>query len=220
MRRVTLSSLSSALVLLVLLVSSGGRATAFVRPYAHSALLSGGTKHISVLEGSKGGCNSFKAGVYETGHRQRLGVRYLKAGLDFMPFPEENLFELAKQVQDLGVRNHMQSGFIGGSVGVIGTIVAIQMKIGQVRELTQCPYCRSSGQLPCALCFGLGSVQVVEGAVGGVGGRLVTRTCPACLGKTYVTCINCKGDGRAMPNFLNKKVSRDPESEIEDVGYG
>lgn len=102
-----------------------------------------------------------------------------------------------------------------------------QIKINEVKELTACPYCRSSGQLPCATCFGVGSVSIpdvdtnVAASASSAGGVVTTTTltCPSCRGKTFISCVNCKGDGRAVPLFLNKKVSRDPESEIEDVGY-
>lgn len=103
-----------------------------------------------------------------------------------------------------------------------------KLKINQVKELTACPYCRSSGQLPCATCYGVGSVTIPDmdtavvssgGGGGGGGVTTTTLTCPSCRGKTFISCVNCKGDGRGVPLFLNKKVSRDPESEIEDVGY-
>lgn len=95
-----------------------------------------------------------------------------------------------------------------------------------MKELTACPYCRSSGQLPCATCYGVGSVTIPDVdtatlAASGSSGVVTTTTltCPSCRGKTFISCVNCKGDGRGVPLFLNKKVSRDPESEIEDVGY-
>lgn len=94
-----------------------------------------------------------------------------------------------------------------------------QLKINQVKELTSCPYCRSSGQLPCATCYGVGSVTIQDTVGSSNVVTTTTLTCPCCRGNTFVTCINCKGDGRAVPLFLNKKASRDPESEIEDVGY-
>lgn len=94
-----------------------------------------------------------------------------------------------------------------------------QLKINQVKELTSCPYCRSTGQLACATCFGMGSVSIKDTLRSTGEPSTVTLTCPCCSGKTYITCVNCRGDGRGVPLFLNKKASRDPESEIEDVGY-
>ena len=42
--------------------------------------------------------------------------------------------------------------------------------------------------------------------------------CAKCAGTGYVTCVNCKGDGRNVPLALNPTVSRDPESELENLG--
>jgi hypothetical protein len=49
---------------------------------------------------------------------------------------------------------------------------------------------------------------------------LCIRTDGCNSAKTYITCINCKGDGRTVPIFLNKQTSRDPESELEEIGMG
>ncbi|CAM9909222.1 unnamed protein product [Scytosiphon promiscuus] len=152
------------------------------------------------------------------------GVRGLSAGLN-MPG-----LDLLEYLGEESVRHHYPSAFIGGTVGVLGTLSAIQLKINEVKELTACPYCRSSGQLPCATCYGVGSVSIPDTASGATASyappasssavvTTTTLTCPCCRGKTFITCVNCKGDGRGVPLFLNKKVSRDPESEIEDVGY-
>ncbi|CAN0521535.1 unnamed protein product, partial [Ectocarpus sp. 12 AP-2014] len=116
-------------------------------------------------------------------------------------------------------RHHIPSAFTGGTVGVLGTLSAIQLKINEVKELTACPYCRSTGQLPCATCYGVGSITVLDTVASSNEVTTTTLTCPSCRGKGFITCVNCKGDGRGVPLFLNKKVSRDPESEIEDVGY-
>jgi hypothetical protein len=44
--------------------------------------------------------------------------------------------------------------------------------------------------------------------------------CPRCMGSGSLKCINCKGDGLALPVMLNKKVSRDPETRLEEYGMG
>eukprot|EP00904_Undaria_pinnatifida_P004877 jgi/Undpi1/1519/HiC_scaffold_11.g04909.m1 len=148
------------------------------------------------------------------------GVRSLRAGLGFPPLPGSELVDfMAQELVEQSVRHHWQSGFIGGSVGVMGTLTAIQIKINEVKELTACPYCRSTGQLACATCYGIGSVSIPDTIDSSNAVTTTTLTCPSCRGQTFITCVNCRGDGRGVPLFLNKKVSRDPESEIEDVGY-
>merc|ERR1719506_3357845 len=47
------------------------------------------------------------------------------------------------------------NGFIGGSVGVVGTVVAANIKKGEVKERLKCTYCDGSGQIICGHCFGL-----------------------------------------------------------------
>lgn len=56
------------------------------------------------------------------------GVRSLKAGLGFPPLPGSELVDfMAKELVEQSVRHHWQSGFVGGSVGVMGTLAAIQV---------------------------------------------------------------------------------------------
>ena len=65
------------------------------------------------------------------GVRQRRmgGLRNLRAGLDFQPLPISELIEgVGREIAEQSVKRHWQSGFIGGSVGVMGTLVAIQVQ--------------------------------------------------------------------------------------------
>lgn len=56
------------------------------------------------------------------------GVRSLRAGLGFPPLPGSELVDfVARELVEQSVRHHWQSGFIGGSVGVMGTLTAIQV---------------------------------------------------------------------------------------------
>ena len=137
-------------------------------------------------------------------------------------------------------------------MGVVGTMVALEVKMRQVNERSKCPYCSGSGQLTCARCYGQQTVSYrtadgqVSACVGGVGGvqagrragpltarhgpttqpptdtnqQIEQHPCPSCMGAGTVTCINCKGDGLAIPVMLDKKVSRDPETRLEEYGMG
>lgn len=119
------------------------------------------------------------------------------------------------------VAGDVVAGFVGGAVGVMGTIMALEVKMRQVNERSKCPYCSGSGQLTCARCCGLQSISIRRGAEGGgEGGRVEKEPCPSCLGVGTVLCINCKGDGLAIPVMLDKKVSRDPETRLEEYGMG
>lgn len=56
------------------------------------------------------------------------GVRSLKAaGLGFPPLPGSEMIDyVGRELAEQSVKHHWSSGFIGGSVGVMGTLTAIQ----------------------------------------------------------------------------------------------
>ncbi|KAG5177080.1 hypothetical protein JKP88DRAFT_248994 [Tribonema minus] len=116
----------------------------------------------------------------------------------------------------LSSTEHVSAGILGGSVGVIGTLLGIEWKKYNVRQASECCYCRGSGHLVCGQCLGTGELTLVNA----VTNKSISLGCPTCSGMTYITCINCKGDGRSVPNFLNRKTSRDPEDELEEIGMG
>ena len=123
--------------------------------------------------------------------------------------------EVAQDILDVS------AGVIGGSFGVMGTLVALEFKKMEVRERAQCPYCIGTGHLTCATCLGSGVVTCTREIVGenGMVTLSVTKqSCPDCNADGYITCVNCKGDGRLVPTMLDTSVSRDPESELDDIG--
>ncbi|CAM9260642.1 unnamed protein product [Choristocarpus tenellus] len=48
----------------------------------------------------------------------------------------------------------------------------------------------------------------------------LSAACPNCGGKKFVTCLNCRGDGRAVPRELDRKTSDAAEADLrlEEVG--
>lgn len=44
-------------------------------------------------------------------------------------------------------------------MGVVGTMVALEVKMRRVNERSKCPYCSGSGQLTCARCYGQQTVS-------------------------------------------------------------
>jgi DnaJ-class molecular chaperone len=109
----------------------------------------------------------------------------------------------------------LTAAFGGGTIGVLGTLAALELKKKEVKERSQCPYCSGSGQLTCATCLGGGTVMLAGRAGSSAGSK---QSCPSCEGNGYITCVNCKGDGKVVPTMLDGTVSRDPESELEDIG--
>jgi len=93
------------------------------------------------------------------------------------------------------------SAVAGGTIGVLGSVVAIEMKKAKVQLSKNCPYCMGTGSLMCAACLGAND-----------------PSCPVCAGQGLVSCENCKGRGRFIPTMLDRRASRDPESAAEDIG--
>jgi DnaJ-class molecular chaperone len=66
-----------------------------------------------------------------------------------------------------------------------------------------------TGAITCARCLGSGVVMNAAGE---------SAPCPMCNGQCVHSCENCKGRGRFIPTMLDARVSRDPESELEEIG--
>ena len=86
---------------------------------------------------------------------------------------------------------------------------AIEAKKESVKSSKNCPYCEGTGSITCADCLGSTTRMTAGGEV------LACKTCDA---RGVHTCENCKGRGRFIPSFLDKRASRDPESELEEIG--
>lgn len=101
------------------------------------------------------------------------------------------------------------NGFIGGSVGVIGTVIAAQVKKGEVKERLKCVYCDGTGQILCGHCLGTRVVSFTNDD----GALMLGEDCDTCEKTGSVVCINCQGSGLSVPEeFL--QVLGD-----EDVGF-
>ena len=135
------------------------------------------------------------------------------------------------------------SALVGGAVGTIGSVIArarvrrardpsrrrraapgrgaarrpahrpasqaIEAKKVKTLKSKQCPYCMGTGAITCARCLGSGVVMNAAGE---------SAPCPMCNGQCVHSCENCKGRGRFIPTMLDARVSRDPESELEEIG--
>lgn len=95
----------------------------------------------------------------------------------------------------------MVSALAGGTVGVLGSVIAIEAKKMKVQKSKECPYCNGRGSLVCAGCLSSDS-----------------KNCAVCYGQGLIPCENCKGRGRFIPTMLDRRASRDPETAAEDVG--
>ena len=108
------------------------------------------------------------------------------------------------------------NGFIGGTVGVLGTVVAAQIKKGEVKTRLKCIYCDGVGQILCGHCFGTTKLSYMneEGAV------VLGERCTNCEATGSVVCINCQGSGLSVPDdFLqvlgDEEVSPTPTRGLD-----
>eukprot|EP00307_Rebecca_sp_RCC1486_P014526 CAMPEP_0119419246 /NCGR_PEP_ID=MMETSP1335-20130426/20286_1 /TAXON_ID=259385 /ORGANISM="Chrysoculter rhomboideus, Strain RCC1486" /LENGTH=148 /DNA_ID=CAMNT_0007444537 /DNA_START=64 /DNA_END=510 /DNA_ORIENTATION=+ len=77
------------------------------------------------------------------------------------------------------------AAFVGGAVGVMGTLESIMARRRAVRDRLTCVYCDGAGSLGCGACFGTGL-----GANG--------LPCTACGGTGKVSCVSCQGSGNSV----------------------
>jgi len=92
--------------------------------------------------------------------------------------------------------------FVGGTVGVMFTMFALEWKKTKDKSLEGCPYCMGNGEILCASCNGAAFGLKAE--------------CTCCNGRGLILCINCKGDGRLTPIILQSRNVRDPEFGASD----
>lgn len=105
------------------------------------------------------------------------------------------------------------NGFIGGSVGAIGTVIATMVKKAQVKERLQCPYCDGTGVIACGHCLGSGRLVVAN-----ADGTVSYDSCPNCEGTGSVVCINCQGSGLNVPDDFIQALG-DSETGFSEDDY-
>jgi len=96
------------------------------------------------------------------------------------------------------------NGFIGGSVGVVGTVISTMIKKEEVKDRLKCVYCDGSGQILCGHCLGMGEVRGED--------------CNTCESTGTVVCINCQGSGMSVPEEFFQ-VMGDPEVGFTEEDY-
>lgn len=77
--------------------------------------------------------------------------------------------------------NEVVSAICGGTVGVMGTIIALEVRRQRVKERKQCPYCRGTGKLPCATCYSIGTIPSITACSG-------QESCTMCSSSGYLQC--------------------------------
>lgn len=58
--------------------------------------------------------------------------------------------------------NEIMAAVCGGTVGVMSTIIALEVNRQKVKERKQCPYCHGLGTIPCGVCYSMGNVPSIN----------------------------------------------------------
>jgi hypothetical protein len=106
------------------------------------------------------------------------------------------------------------NGFIGGSVGAVGTLIATLIKKDQVKDRLKCPYCDGTGIITCGICLGTSQLASVDAGTGTV----TFSGCDTCESSGNVVCINCQGSGLNVPDEF-VQVLGDSESGFSEDDY-
>jgi len=116
-----------------------------------------------------------------------------------------------------GVHLHSWLGFLGGSVGVFGTLLTYEKGRFKMKQRILCPYCEGSGVITCGACCGCGRTVPVgaNNVVPGTGGEAAVSQCATCGGLGVVACVNCKGEGVTVPVVLQRKEMKDVLDEFD-----
>lgn len=89
--------------------------------------------------------------------------------------------------------NEVMSAICGGTVGVMGTIMTLEVRRQQVKERKQCPYCRGTGKMPCATCYSVGTIPCTHAAT-------AHTSCDSCAEAGYLRCNHVRVF--TFPSFL------------------
>ncbi|XP_072970212.1 protein ORANGE-LIKE, chloroplastic-like isoform X2 [Typha angustifolia] len=101
------------------------------------------------------------------------------------------------------------ASFSGGAVGVISTLMLIEVNNVQQQEKKRCKYCH--GYLACARCSASGVVLSIEPiSISGCSDHPLlpptTQRCPNCSGAGKVMCPTCLCTGMAMASEHDPRI--------------
>lgn len=89
------------------------------------------------------------------------------------------------------------ASFTGGAVGVISTLLVVEVNNVKENAKKRCMYCSGTGYLSCAQCANKGSLVSREGS---------KCFCPTCSGSGKVMCTSCLCTGLAMATEHDPRI--------------
>lgn len=100
--------------------------------------------------------------------------------------------------------NELMAAVCGGTVGVMGTIMILEVRRQHVKEHKQCPYCHGVGKLPCGACYSMGTVPSPNA-------NASQEPCKTCSESGYLECNHvrsfCDFLHFLLTNFENPSLS-------------
>jgi hypothetical protein len=114
----------------------------------------------------------------------------------------------AEFIQFLGLPSQISqvdpfvASFTGGAVGVISSLMLIEMNNVKTQALKRCGYCKGEGYLECGSCSGSGLINPSKATNNG-GGRMV---CTPCSTTGKVMCTSCLCTGMALATEHDPRI--------------
>eukprot|EP00184_Porphyridium_aerugineum_P008460 CAMPEP_0184692434 /NCGR_PEP_ID=MMETSP0313-20130426/920_1 /TAXON_ID=2792 /ORGANISM="Porphyridium aerugineum, Strain SAG 1380-2" /LENGTH=198 /DNA_ID=CAMNT_0027150267 /DNA_START=63 /DNA_END=659 /DNA_ORIENTATION=+ len=140
--------------------------------------------------------------------------RSMHMAVEYVDFGKQAIDFLNTSPMVVPTLNEISSAFAGGTVGAMGTLIALELSKQREIEKQQCPYCRGTGKLPCGQCYGLGATP--EPILGEV-------ECECCHSHGAVECNHCEGSGRLLPIRYERALRQSHEEyyfgSIDDNYY-
>ncbi|MCO5603950.1 hypothetical protein L7F22_058107 [Adiantum nelumboides] len=101
------------------------------------------------------------------------------------------------------------ASFSGGAVGVISSLMVVEVNNVKQQEHKKCIYCHGTGYLACARCSGSGGIAMKSvSLLGGSNGAIAptSQRCPNCSGAARVMCPTCLCTGTAMASEHDPRI--------------
>ncbi|PRQ59722.1 putative Heat shock protein DnaJ, cysteine-rich [Rosa chinensis] len=103
------------------------------------------------------------------------------------------------------------ASFSGGAVGVISSLMVVEINNVKLQEDKRCKYCLGTGYLACARCSSTGTLVLAEAVSTIDGGEQPlslpkTERCSNCSGSGKVMCPTCLCTGMAMASEHDPRI--------------
>jgi len=108
----------------------------------------------------------------------------------------------------LGKVDPIVASFTGGAVGVITSLLFVEVNNVEEQARSDCVYCKGKGYLSCVACASTG--KLVD-PVACADGTHTVQFCGTCTGTGKVMCVSCLSTGRALVSEHDPRI--DPFGE-------